>query len=110
MENNRQLLLDEVEQNMVCVFARGKQINNYSAEASNWCWDTDKSRYFAITEFNNIICFIIQLPICNCKKEKSMVLFTPEQNIICSQTQLNDIVYEQPIICRQLFAGHVVSS
>ena len=39
-----------------------------------------------------------------------MVLFTPEQNIICSQTQLNDIVYEQPIICRQLFAGHVVSS
>ena len=34
VENNRQLLLDEVEQNIVCVFARGKQINNYSAEAS----------------------------------------------------------------------------
>ena len=39
-----------------------------------------------------------------------MVSFTPEQNIICGQTQLNDIVHEQPIICRQLFAGHVVSS
>ena len=39
-----------------------------------------------------------------------MVSFTPEQNIICNQTQLNDIVHERPIICRQLFAGHVVSS
>ena len=34
-----------------------------------------------------------------------MVLFTHEQNIICSQTQLHDIVHEQTIICRQLFAG-----
>ena len=39
-----------------------------------------------------------------------MVSFMPEQNITCSQTQLNDIVHEQPTICRQLFAGHVVSS
>lgn len=30
----KQLFLNEVEQNMVCVFASGKQIN-YSAEASN---------------------------------------------------------------------------
>ena len=30
-----------------------------------------------------------------------------EQNIICSQTQLDDIAHEQTIICRQLFAGHV---
>ena len=31
-----------------------------------------------------------------------------EQNIICSQTQLDDIVHEQTVTCRQLFAGHVV--
>ena len=37
-----------------------------------------------------------------------MVSFTNEQNIVCSQTQLDDIVHEQTIICRQLFVGHVV--
>ena len=37
-----------------------------------------------------------------------MVSFTHEQNIICSQTQLDDIAHEQTIICRQLFVGHVV--
>jgi len=37
-----------------------------------------------------------------------VVSFTHEQNIICSQTQLDDIAHEQTIICRQLFAGHVV--
>ena len=44
------------------------------------------------------------------KKEKSMVSFTHEQNIICSQTLLDGIACEQTIICRQLFAGHVVGS
>ena len=44
------------------------------------------------------------------KKEKSMVSFTHVQNIICSQTQLDGIAHEQTIICRQLCAGHVVSS
>ena len=44
------------------------------------------------------------------KKEKSVVSFTHEQNSICSQKQLNDIAHEHTIICRQLFAGHVVSS
>ena len=43
-----------------------------------------------------------------------MVSFTHEQNIIwsqtLSQTQLDDIAHEQTIICRQLFAGHVVGS
>ena len=38
-----------------------------------------------------------------------MVLFMHEQNIICSQTQLEDSANERTIICRQLFAGHVVS-
>ena len=88
--------------------------------------DTDKSRYFAITEFNN--CFISRSPSLlfnqyplgkrndlpflrksNHKKEKSTVSFTHEQ-IICSQTQLDGIAHEQTIICRQLFAGHVVGS
>ena len=39
--------------------------------------------------------------------------FTHEQKIkICSQTKLDDIfiAHEQTIICRQLFAGHVVGS
>ena len=39
-----------------------------------------------------------------------MVSFMHEQNIICSQTQLDDIAHEQTIICRQLFAGHMVGS
>ena len=43
-----------------------------------------------------------------------MVSFTHEQNSICSQKltqkQLNDIAHEHTIICRQLFAGHVVDS
>ena len=37
-----------------------------------------------------------------------MVPFTHEQNIICSQTKLDDIAQEENIICWQLFAGHVV--
>ena len=44
------------------------------------------------------------------KKEKSMILFTHKQNIICGQTRLDDIAHEQTIICRQLFADHVVES
>ena len=46
----------------------------------------------------------------DCKNEKSVVSFTHEQNIICSETKLDDIAHEQTIICRQLFAGHVVGS
>ena len=38
-----------------------------------------------------------------------MVSFVHEQNIICSQMQLDDIiVLKQAITCRQLFASHVV--
>ena len=44
----------------------------------------------------------------NRKKEKSLVLFTYEQNIICSQTKKDDIAHGQTIIWRQLFAGHMV--
>ena len=42
------------------------------------------------------------------KKEKSVVSFTHDQSIICSQTQLDGIAYDQTIICRQLFADHLV--
>ena len=42
------------------------------------------------------------------KKEKGTVSFMHVQNIICSQTQLDGIAHELTIICRQLFAGHVV--
>ena len=83
--------------------------------------DTDKSRYFAITEFNN--CFIIRSPslffnaylreakqsaFFHARTISRVVSFTYGQNIICSQTQLDDIAHEQAIICRQLFAGHVL--
>ena len=44
------------------------------------------------------------------KQGASVVSFTHEQNSICSQKQLNDIAHEHTIICRQLFAGHVVGS
>ena len=92
---------------------------------------SEKSQYFAITEFNNNnYRFIIRSPTCclieilgkqsdlpfshksDHKKEKSVVSFTHEQNIICNQTQLDDIAHDQTIInfCRQLFAGHVVGS
>jgi len=33
-----------------------------------------------------------------------------EQNIICSQTNLDDIAHEQTISCMQLIAGHVIGS
>ena len=44
------------------------------------------------------------------KKEKRVVSFTHEQNIICSQTKLDDIAHEENIICWKLFAGYVVGS
>ena len=48
------------------------------------------------------------------KEGEKRVSFTHDQIIICSQTQsqtrLDHIAHEQSIICRQLFAGHVVGS
>ena len=44
------------------------------------------------------------------KKVKSVVSFTRKQNSICRQKELNDIAHDHTIICRQLFAGHVVGS
>ena len=39
-----------------------------------------------------------------------MVSFTHEQNSFYGQKQFNDIAHERTIICRRLFAGHVVGS
>ena len=44
------------------------------------------------------------------KKEKSLVSFVHEQNIICSQKKMDNIVHFKQTIIRQLFAGHVVRS
>ena len=72
--------------------------------------------YHSITEFvflMNILGKGSDLPFLqksNRKKEKSMVSFTQEQNIICSRTQMDGIVHEQTIICGQLFIGHMVGS
>ena len=80
--------------------------------------ESDKSRYFAITEFS--YCFIVwstcissgSEAICHFHaRRKAWVLLRMSRILfaaICqSQTQLDDIVHEQTIICRQLFAGHV---
>ena len=34
-------------------------------------------------------------------KEKKVVLFTSEQNIICSQTELDNIKHEKIVLCMQ---------
>ena len=39
-----------------------------------------------------------------------MVSSTHEQNSICSEKKLNAIAHEHTIVCKQLFAGHVVGS
>ena len=108
-------------------WTRLSKISRFVSGEQNNLWDTDKLRYFAITEFNN--CFIIRSPSLflrnifgkrsdvpfspksDRKKEKCVVSLTHEQNYsICSQKQLNDIAQEHTIFCRQLFAGHVVGS
>ena len=76
-------------------------------------WDTGKSWHFVITEFNS--CFIIRSP--------SDLPFYMQDRITCGfvypwaecyfaathlKDQLDYIAQEQTIICRQLFAGHVV--
>ena len=74
--------------------------------------DADRSRYFAIIEFNN--CFFLRSPslffneYLREAKRSGIHFFTQERNIICNQTQLDEIADEQTIICRQLFAGPLV--
>ena len=96
--------------------------------------DTDKSRYFAITvcsiivlSFDHRVCFFNENP----REAKRSAIFTQErsqegekQGFLYAyeeyylqpvwfaakhfQTQLYGIAHKQTIICRQLFAGHVV--
>lgn len=40
----------------------------------------------------------------------SVITFTHEQNIFCSETRLDGSAHENSIICRQLFAMHLVGS
>ena len=84
---------------------------------------TEKSRYFAITEFHNSFITRSQSLFFNYlrsdllissksdrKKEKNVVSLTHEQNIIYSLTQLDAIAHEQTIIWRQSLTGNVVGS
>ena len=98
-----------------------------SAEAIIDLRENDKSRYFAIIDFDN--CFTFDHQVCftmnilrklsdvpfsrksDRKKEKSVASFTNEQNIIRVQTQLDGIAHEQTIICSQQESlCHVVGS
>ena len=96
-------LLDEVDQNIVICLWRADKLYIYLF-------------YHSITEFvflMNILRKRSDLPFSrksDRKKEKSTVSFTQVHNIISSQTQLDGIAHEQTIICRQLFADHVVGS
>ena len=78
---------------------------------------TDKSWYFALSRpiivlsLGHRVCFLSAISRkSGRKKEKSVIEFTHEQNLIRSQTQLSDFAHEQTIICSQLFARHVVGS
>ena len=96
-------------------------INNYWTRLNKTSWfvrgETGKSWYLAkarpiiVLSFGHRVCFSHHS---DRKKEKSVVSFTHEQNISCSQklsqTHLDDIAQEQTIICRQLFADHLVGS
>ena len=76
--------------------------------------NTDKSRYFAITEFNN--CFIIWSPFFwSTKYIKSLrcLLGEPIRHFHTRAQfllRMSRILFSAALICRQLFAGHVVSS
>ena len=101
----------------------GEHINNLRLRPIIDMRDTDKSRYFAVTEFKN--CFIIGLPnlisysISNhflAARESDLPFFPGERRSnyagaeyhLQQKTGLRKI--EQTIICRQLSAGHEVGS
>ena len=87
--------MDEVEQNITICLRGADQL---FAEAKLLF-------YHSITEFVFLMNILGKrshdLPFSrksNHKKEKSTVSFTHEQNIICSQAQLDSIAHEQTII------------
>ena len=88
-------------------FVGGEQINYYCLFID--LRDTEKSRYFGISEFNN--CFIIRSPSLffnEYLREAKWSAIFHARVIAKHKTQLDDTAHEQNIICRQLFAGHVV--
>ena len=67
--------------------------------------DTDKSRYFAIIEFNK--CFIIQSGSSGNDVPFSLEIVVPithERNI-CSKTHVHDTTHEQTIIARHVMGS-----
>ena len=98
-------------------FVGGKQINylpKLKAEAKSWSVRHWQIKIFsiAITKFNNNIVLSFDHWVCFLNSERSAkrsAIFTQEQ-IICGQTQLDNIAYEQTIICLQLFISHVVGA
>lgn len=104
------------------------QINIYmlklKAEENSWY-----ARFWEITIFcdNQVphLLFIIQslsLFFDNClqrdlpfsrksdRRRRKVWFHLPMSSIICSQTQLDNIKHEQTLICKQLFASHVMGS
>ena len=69
-----------------------------------------------VLSFDHQVCFHILITswqlreaICHFSLQ-NVVPIAHEQNIICSKTSLDGTTHEQTIICRELFAGHVVDS
>ena len=83
-------------------FVSGEQINYYYLFID--LRDTDKSRYFWISEFNNW--FIIRSPSLffnECLREAKRSAIFHARVIAKHTTQLDDTAHKQNIICRQLF-------
>ena len=83
--------------NNLPVASRSIILPKLKAEANNWF-------AYLLGKRSNLPFFMQE----QWQEGESVVLFTYEQNIICSQTQLNNIAHEQTIISRQLFVDHVV--
>ena len=92
--------------------------------------DTEKSRYFAITEFIEFVfnffggsgkhallaeinwfpSQICYLPFHTRATTRAWLQLRMSRILFAAKTDLDGITHEQTIICRQLFAGHVVGS
>ena len=117
MEANEQLL-DEVEQNDRDLSVASNYLQSIICR-SRKLWqiinlrDTDKSRYFVfLMNILGKICHFHERAVARRRKARfplrmRRILFAAQH---LSPTQLDGIAHEQTIICRQLFAGHVVGS
>ena len=71
-------------------------------------WDTDKSRYFAITEFNNLFYHSVTNAITG--RRKAWFHLRLNRILFATKHSWTTLCMSGPLFCRQLFAGHVVSS